>query len=233
MPQRPRAGSAPTSEGELSEFLLRACHDLRAPARAVRAHAELFLRGETPAATDFKERLGYIIEGARTIDGLLELLSSYALALRISPASFQPTSTGVVLRTALAKLNKEFESQHAEVTHGQLPRVTGDPDRLLDLFQQLLRNSIQHRGTGPPRIEISAESQDENWLFAVRDNGPGVEADWLERIFQPFERARGGGAGLGLAICRLIVEHHGGRIWAESRPPDGTTFWFTLPGAVS
>ena len=141
-----------------------------------------------------------------------------------------------MLRTVLARLDKELRSNDAKVSYDKLPRVSGDPDRLMQVFENLLRNALHHRGEAPPRIHITAEKQAEGWLFAVRDNGPGVEADYLESIFRPFERLHGRqrpGPGLGLAVCRAIVERHGGRIWAESQAGAGSTFFFTLPRTSS
>jgi signal transduction histidine kinase len=138
----------------------------------------------------------------------------------------------VILRTVLAKLDKELRADQATVTYGTLPRVSGDPDRLMEVFENLLHNALRHRGPNPPLIHITAEKRAEEWLFAVRDNGPGVEARYLESLFQPFVRLQGTprtGPGLGLSICRLIVERHGGRMWAESEAGAGTTFLFTLP----
>jgi light-regulated signal transduction histidine kinase (bacteriophytochrome) len=218
------------SDKELSDFLLRACHDLRAPARAIRAHAELFLRDAAPAA-DFATRLGFMVDGARKIDVLVDALASYSLALRIDASSFQASAVGALLRTALAKLQGDLRANSAEVTYGELPRVMGNPDRLIELWERLVRNSMQHRGPASPRIRIEAARENDHWVFAVRDNGPGVDTAYLERIFDPFEHGpdRADGAGMGLAICRAIVERHGGKIWAESSAGSGATFFFTLP----
>ena len=221
------------SDRELSEFLLRACHDLRSGARAVRTHSELFLKeAAEPLDSAFDQRLGFIVDGARRIDLLLDSLVHYSLALQTDAASFQSTSMSVLLRLVLAQFDKELRAAEAEVVYGKLPSVIGNPDRLKQLLENLLRNALTHRGCAPPRIEISAAERAESWLFAVRDNGPGVEDALLERVFTPFERLDGSqrpGCGLGLATCRVIVERHGGRIWAESQAGNGATFFFTLP----
>jgi two-component system, chemotaxis family, sensor kinase Cph1 len=228
-------GMQPThqfTDRQLSEFLLRVCHDLKTPVRAIRAHSELFLRGGE--ASDLTERLGFVVDGARKIDQIVEGLSGFAIALQIDPVSFQPTSMGVVLRSVLAKLKEELRHNDAEVTYGEMPRVLGSPDRLMQLLENLLRNAVQHCGAASPRVDISAERSPGGWLFAVKDNGPGVEADYLERMFKPFERGQGGhraGTGMGLAICRIIVERHGGKVWAESEAGGGTTLVFILPAA--
>ena len=114
-----------------------------------------------------------------------------------------------------------------------LPRVSGNSDRLAHLFDLLLRNALRHRSDRTPEIRITAQKENDRWLIGVQDNGVGIEAAWLERIFRPFVRLRGGteGAGLSLATCRIIIERHGGRIWVESTPDQGSRFCFTLPAA--
>lgn len=231
--ENPKGAEDRNRDRELSEFLFRACHDIRTPVRAVRAHAELLLKSsERPATADFEERLRFIADGARKIDLLADGLASYAIALRIDEGSFQSAAMDVLLRIALAKLGKELRENEAEVTYDSLPRVTGDPDRLSQLFEILLANTLRHRGAAAPRVHISAETHENCWRVAVQDNGPGVEAAHLERIFNPFERLHrkhGGGPGLGLTVARTIVERHGGKIWAESNAGLGTTFLFTIP----
>ena len=237
-PVRPNEEAKPNTEysksdSDVSEFILRACHDLRAPTRAVRTQSELLLRD--PAASGnsgFEQRLGLIVEGARKIDLLLDGLAAYSVALQTNPASFQSAPMGVLLRSVLAKLNQDLRDSGAEVAYDDLPTVTGNPDRLMQVFENLLRNALIHRGRTAPHIDISAVRETEEWLFSVHDNGPGVGATSLQKMFLPFERLQGSerpGPGLGLAICREIVERHGGRIWAESQPGSGTTFRFTLP----
>ena len=221
------------SPSEVSEFLLRACHDMRASTRAVRTQSELILRNpEGPGNSSFEQRLALIVDGARKIDFLLDSLVGYSVALQTNPASFQSAPMGVLLRSVLARMKQDLHDAGAEVSYDDLPAVTGNPDRLMQLIENLLRNALVHRGEAAPRVHFTADRQSEEWLFAVQDNGPGVDAAFLEKIFVPFERLRGSerhGAGLGLAICREIVERHGGRIWAESQPGCGTTFRFTLP----
>jgi len=217
---------------EVSEFILRACHDLRAAARAVRAHSELLLTGAGTAQPSATEPLGFIVDGARRIDCLLDGLVNYSLALRTEAATFQSTRMDVLLRSVLAKLGKELREGGAEVIYGELPTVMGNADRLMQVLENLLRNALANRGQSAPHIQISAVKQEQDWLFAVRDNGPGVEAAFLESIFKPFERLHGNvraGAGMGLAICRAIIDRHGGRIWVESEVGSGATFCFTLP----
>jgi signal transduction histidine kinase len=229
----PETRGARTDEFDAGEFLLHASHDLRTALRAIRVHTDLLLKdGQAAQAPGLEERLGFIVDGARKVDLLADGLASYSVALQIRQESFQPTPMDVLLRTALAKLDKELRSNDATVTKDKLPRVSGVPDRLMEVFENLLHNALRHRGAAPPQIQITNERRSEEWLFTVRDNGPGVDAPYLETIFRPFVRLQGNrlpGPGLGLAICRIIVERHGGRIWAESADGGGIAFRFTLP----
>ena len=219
------------SDRETAEFLLRLCHDLRSSLRAIRTNSELLARDAANAALPgCAERVGFIVGGMRQIDAMIDGLAGYAAALQTDPATFQRARTDVLLRTALARIDKSLAEAGGGVTYDELPAVNGNPDRLVQLFEQLLRNVIAHRGETAPRAHVSAAQHNGEWLFSIRDQGPGVEAGELERIFRPFERLhRGEGPGLGLAACKAIVEAHGGRIWAES-DGGGLTVYFTVPG---
>ncbi|HLK47036.1 MAG TPA: ATP-binding protein [Bryobacteraceae bacterium] len=213
---------------ELSDFLFRLAHDIRSPLRAIRAHAELIVKEQRASADP---RLGFIVSGAQNIELLANGLSSYAAALRIEQATFQPVQTSVLLRLALAKLRAEIQKCSAEITYDPLPAVAGNPDQLARLFENLVENALRHGKAEAARLQVSAVRQQEEWIFSIRDNGIGIEPAYLERIFQPFERLRGkesAGPGLGLTIAREIVRKHGGRIWAESLAGAGSTFFFTL-----
>jgi len=228
-----RTGQIP--EQEISQLLLRACHDLRTPLRSIGAHAELLLR-DLPAGGDsgLEERLGFIVDGSRTMNLLVDGLAAYSIALQTDARTFQTVPLEVMLRTALSGLAPMLSGCGAEVSYDSLPVVQGSPDRLIQLFENLIRNSVNHRGPAAPRIHIGAEAHANEWLFGLRDNGPGVEADDVEAIFKPFERldATHPGPGLGLAVCRAIVSGHGGRIWCESKAGAGAAFFFTLPKVV-
>jgi signal transduction histidine kinase len=221
------------SDRDLSEFLLRACHDVRSALRAIRTHTEI-VQKNVPAdkASGVNRNFAFIDEGARRIELLTDGMSGYSIALQIEEATFQPARMDVMLRTALARIDREMQERGAEVTYGELPQVSGKPDRLVQVFEILLHNALRHGGQSSPRIHVTAENKAGEWLFAIRDNGPGIDAAYLERVFRPFERLHPGkteSAGMGLAICRAIVERHGGKLWAESTPGTGSTFHFTLP----
>ena len=145
----------------------------------------------------------------------------------------EPTDSGLVLEHALETVSERMAENQAEVTHGDLPVVMADPAQMLVLFQNLVSNSIDYRGEDAPRIHIAAEPEDGMWRFSVQDNGIGIAPEDSERVFDVFEQLHAldehPGKGMGLAICRKIVTHHGGRIWVESQPGEGATFYFTLP----
>jgi signal transduction histidine kinase len=230
-------GDRRASGPEISHFLLQTCHDLRASLRGIRVHAELLVKerevGETP---NFAQHLSVIVADTGRLEQLANGLAGYSIACQIDKGSFVLAPMDVMLRGELVRVGQELRENGAEVTYDDMPRIHCDPDRLQQLFEGLLRNALLHRGAAAPRIHISAEKQGETWLFGVRDNGPGIESAYLERIFEPFERLRGRqapGPGLGLTICRAIVEKHGGRMWAKSEPGKGATFFFTLPGEPS
>jgi len=219
-----------SADPNVSDLLFHACHELRTSVRSIQVQAQLLLKNvENP-----HNAAAIVLNSSKTIDLLADGLTGYASALDIDEGSFRPVRMDVILRTVLAGLDKELRDNNAEVTYGQLPSVRGDADRLADLLKNLLRNALRHRGEAPPRVRVTAEEQSNAWMLAVRDDGPGIEAAYLESIFKPFERLHGRereGPGLGLAICRAIVQRHGGSIWAESEAGKGCTFRFTLPAS--
>src|SRR5262245_46547148 len=224
---------APTQfdTSQFREFLLKAAHDLRSPIRSVRTGAELLQSPEKRSGDDLNQILSFMMEGAKKLDSLVDGLSGLALALGCNPETFRPVRIDATVRSAIARLAGPIRESGAEVKCSELPAVSGDPDRLVQLFEHLLRNALQHGGKRPG-ITIGAERAGDYWLVTVQDNGPGVEPEYLERIFRPFERMRTGpssGPGLGLAISREIVARHGGEIRAESKAGSGMAVRFTLP----
>jgi light-regulated signal transduction histidine kinase (bacteriophytochrome) len=146
-----------------------------------------------------------------------------------------PTQLTEVVNGVLDGLGPTIDECQAEVTVEPLPVVVGDEAQLEQLFQNLIGNALKFKGAGPPRVHVSVEAMDQKWVFSVRDNGIGIDPQYFQRIFVIFQRLHGKdeypGTGIGLAICKKIVERHGGRIWVESVPGEGATFYFTLPMA--
>jgi light-regulated signal transduction histidine kinase (bacteriophytochrome) len=146
---------------------------------------------------------------------------------------FEPASAAAALERALSNLRSAIDESGAVVTSDSLPQVVADPTQMSQLLQNLVGNAIKFRRREPPRIHVAAVRGDGEWTFSVRDNGIGVPVEHRERIFQVFQRlhtrAEYPGTGIGLAVAKRIVERHGGRIWVESEPGEGSTFSFTLP----
>jgi light-regulated signal transduction histidine kinase (bacteriophytochrome) len=159
-----------------------------------------------------------------------DLLAYSRVGTRGKP--FVPTDCGAVLQMALDNLTRSVEESGAVITHDLLPTVPGDEVQLTQLFQNLIANAIKFRGRETPRIHVSVKNQGPQWVFAVRDNGIGIAPEQQKRIFMIFQRlhhrSEFPGTGIGLAICKKIVERHGGRIWVESKPGEGAAFYFSL-----
>jgi chemotaxis family two-component system sensor kinase Cph1 len=208
-------------------------HDLRAAERAIRISAELLREGlgEAPAAPA-EAACRQLLEGAAKMNAILTGVSNYSISLPAARHAFVRVPAEVALRSALANLEREVRACGAIISHDPLPEVCGDADRLKALFQHLIDNGLKYRSALAPRIEIQAEPDSDDWVFSVRDNGIGIDQKYWHTLFTPFKRLHGSeipGVGFGLAICRKIVETHGGRIWIESPATGGTTFLFTLP----
>jgi len=174
----------------------------------------------------------YAVESVTRMKDLINGLLMYS---RISTKGnpFQPTDCEEVLERTMANMRQAIEQTAAVITHDPLPTVTADSTQLLQVFQNLIGNAIKFRGEGPPRIHVSAERENSQWLFSVQDNGIGIEPRHWDRIFVIFQRlhkrAAYDGTGMGLAIVKKIVERHQGRIWVNSEPGRGTTFYFMIP----
>jgi len=225
--------------GALDDFLRNAGHDLRDPLRKVLAFAD-FLARDLPEGVPAEARtdLEHLVASARRMREYLDDL----LALARASGSAHDRREHEVLAldecvdAALDHLSVAIAETGARIERDPLPRVRGDRVQLVQLFQNLLANALQHRGSGAPRVRVSAERGSAGWIFGVRDDGPGVGAERAQAVFEPFRRAAPPGAGtrtgLGLAICRRVVEAHDGRIWVEPGPEGGSHFRFTLgPGS--
>jgi chemotaxis family two-component system sensor kinase Cph1 len=182
---------------------------------------------------DGREFLDYVVDAVRRMDMLLSDLLTYSQHLGAGPAVFQHVSAQAVLIGVLMNLQASIQETRAEVTYDEMPDdVTSDFAQLGQVFQNLIGNALKYRGSNPPKIHIGVAETEDEWIFTVKDNGLGIEPAYKDQIFGVFKRLHGReypGTGMGLAICKKIVERHGGRIWVESEPGKGSTFSFSLP----
>jgi light-regulated signal transduction histidine kinase (bacteriophytochrome) len=221
------------SNTELQQFAYVASHDLSEPLRMVISYLQLLnekQQGKLEPQTE--EFLRFASEGAHRMQALIKDLLAYS-RVDLRGRSFAETNVEQGLKAAMANLKVAIDESRAEISHDALPTLRADPVQITQVFQNLIGNAIKFRGTQPPRIHVSAELRQEEWLFGVRDNGIGIEPKNFDRIFVIFQRLHTRqeypGTGMGLAICKRIIERHGGRIWLESQPGQGTVFYFTLP----
>jgi signal transduction histidine kinase len=228
-----QAAELARSNADLEQFAYAASHDLKEPLRAVTSFVQLLARRyKGRLDSDADEFIQYAVEGTSRMATMVDDLLEYSRAGR-RQEPFQPTDSGESLARALANLAVVIKESRAVVTSEGLPRVTGDALELALVFQNLIGNAIKFRGEEPPKVHVSALRERGRWLFSVRDNGIGIDPAHQERIFALFQRLHGRdrypGSGIGLTICKKIVERHGGSIWASSSPGMGSTFYFTLP----
>jgi light-regulated signal transduction histidine kinase (bacteriophytochrome) len=223
-------------EAEFEEFVSMAAHNLREPLRDVASYSQLM--AETYAgrldsdAGLFLERIG---EGVTRMQSLLADMVDY-WATGAGDRQFSPTDMEAVLRQALLSTNKQITERSAVATHDPLPAVTGDFEILTKVLCHLIRNAVEYCGAPVPRVHISSRRVDSDWVFSVADNGPGIDPAFQGRIFEVFKRLHGKehpGNGLGLAFCKKAIQWHGGRMWLESTPGAGATFYFTLPASIA
>jgi len=221
------------SNAELQEFAYVASHDLQEPLRAVAGCVHLLeerCRGRLDATE--AELIGHTIDGAMRMQTLIEDLLTLS-RVGTHGTSFEKTDMNQVLSWALSNLARALRESGGEVIPEALPTVLADRTQMMQLLQNLIGNSLKFRRERPPRIQVGAERRDAVWQFWVRDNGIGIEAQYFEKIFRPFQRLHTRreypGTGIGLAVCKKIVARHGGRIWLDSEVGLGTTFYFTIP----
>jgi PAS domain S-box-containing protein len=221
------------SNEELGQFAYIASHDLQEPLRMVASYTQLLskrYKGQLDADAD--EFIAYAVDGASRMQQLIEDLLAFS---RVATTGNPPvdTSSEFALEQALQNLHWAIKDSGAQVTHGPLPIVQADQMQLIQLFQNLVGNAIKYQGPGIPHVDISVEQSGLNlWTFSVTDNGLGIDPQYFERIFGMFQRLHKrdeySGTGVGLAICKKIVERHGGSLWVESELGHGATFKFAL-----
>jgi signal transduction histidine kinase len=221
------------SNQDLEQFAYVASHDLQEPLRMVATYTQLLAeryRGKLDADAD--KYIHYAVDGALRMQKLVQDLLAFSRVGRQGEARVS-TDCNAALKASLVNLEAGIRESGAIVQHAQLPAVIADGSQLVQVFQNLIGNAIKFRSSETPLIRVSAELQGKEWLFSVADNGIGIAAKQTENVFVIFRRlhthAEYPGNGIGLSICKKIIEQHGGRIWVESQPGHGSTFQFTLP----
>ncbi len=223
------------SNDELQQFAYVSSHDLQEPLRMVSSYTQLLAkRYKGRLDSDADEFIAFAVDGCNRMQGLIRDLLTYSRA-GSNGKELCEVSSESALKGALTNLRIAIEQAGAIVTHDSMPAVTTDETQLTLVFQNLVGNAIKYRGAEAPRVHVSATRNAGNeWTFSVRDNGLGIDPQYFERIFVLFQRLHArnefAGTGIGLAICKKIVERLGGRIWVESQPQNGSTFYFALPG---
>jgi len=221
------------SNEDLNRFASAAAHDLQEPLRGIEGFIKLLekrYKGKLDKKAD--EFIDYVVDDVNRMQRLIKDLLEYS---RVSSKgkAFGPVNCSVVLEQALSNIRTALEESGAAVTYDPLPTVMGDEGQLISLFQNLIGNAIKFRSLEPLKIHVSAKREGNEWIVSVRDTGIGIDPKQAERIFVIFQRLHTRqeypGTGIGLAICKRIVERHGGRIWVESNPGTGATFYFTIP----
>ena len=226
------------SNEELGQFAYIASHDLQEPLRMVASYTQLLSRRyKGKLDSDADEFIAFAVDGASRMQRLIQDLLAYS-RIGTKGADLLDSSSEDALQQALINLRATIAESGAQVSHDPLPMVLADEMQLIQLFQNLVGNAIKYQSSGVPRIHVSAAMNvEKKWVFSVKDNGLGIDPQYFERIFGMFQRLHKreefAGTGIGLAICKKIVERHGGNISVESQPGHGSTFRFTLIGGES
>lgn len=230
---RQQAEDLARSNADLQQFAYVASHDLQEPLRMVASYTQLLARRyRGKLDPDADEFIGFAVDGARRMQALIQDLLAYA-RVGTQGKPFAPTDLNVLVDRVIGDLRPAIDEAGVTITHDDLPTVQADESQLGQVLLNLIGNAIKFRRDDDPRIHVGARREGESWRFSIQDNGIGIEPQYADRIFVIFQRLHGSGeypgTGIGLAICKKIVERHGGRIWVESTPGHGATFNFTLP----
>ena len=222
------------SNVHLEQFAYIASHDLQEPLRMIAVYTELIQRRSAGRLDAETERfMSTVVEGVRRMEQLIRDLLSYSSAIH-SPVASERVDSAESLRTAMLNLEPSIAETGAVIEYHDLPVLLVDRLWLTEVFQNLLSNALKYRSADPPRIAVAAVEREGLWVFSVRDNGIGIHPNYHESVFWPFKRLhtkRYPGTGVGLAICRQIIERLGGRTWVESQPDHGATFYFSIPAS--
>jgi PAS domain S-box-containing protein len=219
------------SNAELEQFAYVASHDLQEPLRMVTSYVQLLeKRYKDKLDEDANEFIAFAVDGSNRMRTLIQSLLEYSRVNRIKP--FEPMNTNEVLEVVTHDLRDTINANHAKIVVNELPSIVGDQILIGQLFQNLISNAIKFKGKNDPEIIISGEKREEDFLFSVKDNGIGIDKEYSNKIFVIFQRLhtkdKYPGTGIGLAICKKIVERHGGEIWMDSELGKGSTFYFTI-----
>jgi light-regulated signal transduction histidine kinase (bacteriophytochrome) len=220
------------SNRELEQFAYVASHDLREPLRMVSSYTQLLRSRYTGRLdADADEFIGFAVDGAARMQVLIDDLLAYS-RVGANGMSTESTDCNIVFERAVANLAATIDENDAIVTHDDLPTIEGDASQLSQVFQNLMANAIKFRQEDAPSVHVSARLDGPQWIFSVKDNGIGIDPEYAERIFVIFQRLHTReeyqGTGMGLAICKKIVERHRGEIWVDSEAGKGATFYFTI-----
>ncbi|MGE5379228.1 MAG: sensor histidine kinase, partial [Candidatus Aminicenantes bacterium] len=220
------------SNSELEQFAYIASHDLQEPLRMIASYSQLLTRryeGKLDSKAD--QYINYITEGVQRMQTLIMDLLHYSRTAT-SKEDLKPVDLNIVMTEVLTDLKVAVETSHADIRVSPLPALMANHTQIRQLFQNLIGNAIKFRGDEIPVIEVGALEEAERWLFSIKDNGIGIDQEYSEKVFMLFQRLNDRekypGTGIGLAVCKKIVERHGGKIWIESEAGKGTTFFFTI-----
>jgi light-regulated signal transduction histidine kinase (bacteriophytochrome) len=221
------------SNAELEQFAYVSSHDLQEPLRMITSYLQLLKRryqGNIDEKAD--KYIYYAVDGAARMQVLINDLLEFS-RITTRPGELEPTDCELVLNQVLSNLDLYIKENKATVSHDPLPELIADSTQMAQVFQNLIANSIKFHGEEASIINICAEKRANDWLFSVQDNGIGIDLQYSDKIFEVFKRLHNKeeypGTGIGLAVCKKIIERHSGRIWVESELGKGSTFYFTLP----